>query len=186
MLNRLKRSSYSGTNAYKEVERLIKKGREVLIVSPYLDRYYARFLLNNSRGKEISIIASSLDSETEKLLRKGVLPLQIVLLAIFSLALDYLLFQYGVLHYAGIALSVLIILVLLLALASIKPQNIRLKVPKSFVHAKMYIADNRAIAGSANLTYKGMHRNIEHIEIIESEDEVSRLRKQFWEIWRKV
>ena len=47
----------------------------------------------------------------------------------------------------------------------------------------MYIAEHAAATGSANLTYSGMHRNVEHLSMTYSHDEIRRLEKQFWRLW---
>ena len=61
--------------------------------------------------------------------------------------------------------------------------GVSVKVPRNFVHAKMYISGQMAMIGSANLTYSGMHRNIEHMSVIRSSREIGRLASQFWELW---
>ena len=37
--------------------------------------------------------------------------------------------------------------------------------------------------GSANLTYSGMHKNIEHIEVIKEGDRIAELEKHFRQLW---
>ena len=64
-----------------------------------------------------------------------------------------------------------------------KGSKVELRKPKGFVHAKFYIGDNEAIQGSANLTYNGMHKNLENISIIRNERDIEKLRKEFYKIW---
>ena len=37
---------------------------------------------------------------------------------------------------------------------------------KHLMHAKMYISNDKAITGSANLTVSALRHNIEHIEVL--------------------
>ncbi len=68
---------------------------------------------------------------------------------------------------------------LLLILRKEKPD-----VKPTFVHAKIYIADNeRAISGSANLTYSGLHSNVESLSIAETKEEVQQIEMEFRRIW---
>jgi phosphatidylserine/phosphatidylglycerophosphate/cardiolipin synthase-like enzyme len=63
--------------------------------------------------------------------------------------------------------------------------RLHLKVVSSdFIHEKLYISDTIAITGSANLTYSGMHRNIESINITKNLEEVERLKKHFDRLWQ--
>ena len=65
-------------------------------------------------------------------------------------------------------------------------KGISLKVPKEFVHAKLYIGDSKAIESSANLTFTGMHKNIEHARVIDSPEDLSKLRKEFESLWKDL
>ncbi|MDE1846217.1 MAG: phospholipase D family protein [Candidatus Micrarchaeota archaeon] len=179
-----KAPSYSGKECHRYVERLIKEGKSLLIVSPYIDSYYAKFLLANSRGKTIRVLSSSIDSRAKSLLTKGKFPTGMALFAVWVLLLDVLLYLLGLFGYAIYASALLAMLLILLLLSLGKrPKNIALKIPGEFVHAKMYLSEGRAINGSANLTYSGMHKNVEHIEIIEDETQRRELEAQFWKIW---
>ena len=73
---------------------------------------------------------------------------------------------------------------LLISLSSCK--KIRLKAPKEFVHAKMYVGDETAIEGSANLTYNGMHKNVEQISVTRNEKKIAELKEQFWKLWNSA
>jgi hypothetical protein len=54
----------------------------------------------------------------------------------------------------------------------------------AFIHSKIYIVDkNKAISGSANLTYSGLNKNIESLSIAETKDEVERIETDFMRVW---
>jgi len=62
--------------------------------------------------------------------------------------------------------------------------NLQVKViTERFVHEKLYISGNTAISGSANLTYNGMHKNIEHIEVTKDESKIREMRRHFESMW---
>jgi len=52
------------------------------------------------------------------------------------------------------------------------------------VHAKVYIIDNTAITGSANLTRSGLWRNMESLTIHEDPEELGQVEEQFLQFWR--
>lgn len=175
-------SYYSGKECYKFVEGLILSGKEILIVSPYIDAYYARFLVENSAGRKMRIVSSSLDPEARKILgRKKPLGLLLAGMAIV-LGLDYLSYSFGVLSWWLILFSIAVIATYL-SLFRFKRYEIELKIPREFVHVKLYLNEREAIHGSANLTYNGMHKNVEHIEVIREKEKVERLRDEFSRLW---
>jgi phosphatidylserine/phosphatidylglycerophosphate/cardiolipin synthase-like enzyme len=103
--------------------------------------------------------------------------------AILDLIVAYLRFFY---------ITVIVTLLLLLALSfTVRRRrrirkNIMLKTTgEDFVHEKLYISDSMAIIGSANLTYNGTHKNIEHIEIIRDRGEIDELKRHFNSMWGK-
>lgn len=68
---------------------------------------------------------------------------------------------------------------MLLVLRKEKPD-----VKPTFVHAKIYIIDNEsAVSGSANLTYSGLHSNVESLSIAETQEEVQQFEMEFRRIW---
>ncbi len=179
--------SYSGRDSYKYVEPLIQKAKALYIISPFIDSYYARFLLSNHTGKKIYLISSSIDPSARKLLAGGrdrfSLFAYMVLIVVLDFAVALLGFYISyVIFGSGIAIAVMAYL-----LATQKNvKGINMKVPSSFVHAKMYISDSAAIDGSANLTYSGMHRNVEHITVVRSKDDVEKMRKEFFALWNSL
>lgn len=175
-------SYYAGQQCYKPVEKLISEGKEILIVSPYIDAYYAKFLIEKSADQKIRIISSSMDSEAKKILKRK-RPLGLLLAGlVIVFSLDYLTYTLGMLSSALDLLSTIVILSCLL-LFKFKKYKIEIKIPKEFVHAKMYLNEREAIHGSANLTYNGMHKNVEHIEIILEKEKVEKLREEFFRLW---
>jgi len=65
-------------------------------------------------------------------------------------------------------------------------RNIAIKiVTDRFVHEKMYISESSAIVGSANLTYSGTHKNVEHIEIIRDNKRIKEMDNHFDGLWKK-
>jgi phosphatidylserine/phosphatidylglycerophosphate/cardiolipin synthase-like enzyme len=174
---------YYGSNTHRYINELIGRGREVLIVSPYVDRYYAKILLDKSRGRKFYLISSSMDGDALRLLSKGPSLMTPAYLGISLIMLGLLIFMgvpYVLLPTAAIPAAAGAV-----RNVSRRP-SVNLKVPKHFVHAKMYISDGMAITGSANLTYAGTHKNVEQINIIYSNPDISRLREQFWGMWKEA
>ncbi len=183
LLSLLKKSdsSYYGSGCYKHVERLLSGEKELLIVSPYVDDYYAEYLLRHSASKNVYILSSSMKSSVARKLNVGSFRDAAVfasVLAFINIALLYLGF-----FSVYVLLASLFLAVFSLATSLMAGRNIHVKSPRQFIHAKMYISSKSAIEGSANLTYAGMHKNIERINIIEDPEKVKVLRKQFWRMW---
>jgi phosphatidylserine/phosphatidylglycerophosphate/cardiolipin synthase-like enzyme len=176
--------SYSGRGMYRHVERVLGGERNIMIASPYIDDYYASYLLRHSRGKSIRILSSSIRPEAAKRL-KGRRSGPAAAFALAVAALDVALIASGNAYPPFIAAS-LIIAVAALVLSLRRRNGIALRVPKGFVHAKMYIGDNLAVVGSANLTYAGMHENVEHIDVISDRGRINDLKKQFMGLWNSA
>ncbi|VVB76767.1 PLD-like domain protein [uncultured archaeon] len=176
-----KHQSYSGSSSYLYVEDLLRRQKNLLIVSPFIDGYYARYLLSHSHGKNIRIISSSMQDDAAKLLRNTDLrPALGFASAVFVANVAFFLLGWQFIAFAALSS---IAAAAFIALSFKKHSGITVKVPKSFVHAKMYIGDDLAIEGSANLTYAGMHKNVEHVEVITDRARVAELRRQFIELW---
>lgn len=173
---------YSGKESHKYVEPLIKSSKELYIVSPYIDAHYAKFLKKNSSKKEVKVISSSLDLEAKKILTAGKSKDMPIMVVMVILIFDYFVYQYGLLSISIMATSVLAIIIYLIFFSMVK-DNIKLKIPTEFVHAKLYISNEMAIHGSANLTYNGMYKNIEHIEIVRDKQKIESLKRDFMKLW---
>ena len=177
---------YSGNESYRYVEKAIDEAGELLIVSPYIDMYYAKFIAQKSKGKKIRIISSSMETAAKMEIGgsrrlKGLFYFIFFLffadLALYLIHIDIVLVE---------AASVLLLAVAVPLGARKKGAVAEMKHPKKFVHAKMYISDTLAIVGSANLTYRGMHSNIEHLEIITDREKIGELRRIFWKMWKEA
>ena len=179
-----KNERYYGKDTYRHFDKLLSRTGEILIVSPYIDAYYAKILVRKSRGRKIYLISSSPESGALKIIKGESASLVIVAYTALSLLLFLLLLHLGIRN----SLLFISLLPFLFGLykAFTKRSKVRVKLPKQFIHAKMYISKDMAITGSANITYNGMHKNLEQTEIVYNVDEISRLRKQFWRIWNSV
>lgn len=181
---------HSSTSSYEYVEPLLKeRARELLIISPYIGHRYARMLVELGKRKKVRVITSGsaawLDgysyrySRSLLFRRAGILAVLLVL-SIFFLYL-------GPVRVGGIAF---ILFLIVLALSWIRfrrarSSDIKVKVVRStFIHEKVYISDNKAVIGSANLTYPGMHSNMEHVEIINQKRRIEELRRHFHKLWK--
>jgi phosphatidylserine/phosphatidylglycerophosphate/cardiolipin synthase-like enzyme len=173
--------SYSGRDSYRHVERILRSERNLLIVSPYIDGHYAGWLVRHSQGKRIRILSSSMQPGAYRKLKgreRGPAITFAVLAAAFDVAFFLLRMQ-----FLAFALVTAAIAALFIALSFRGNRNISVKVPRDFVHAKMYVGDNVAAEGSANLTYAGMHKNVEHIDVIYDRRRIADLKRQFAAMW---
>lgn len=181
-----KNSYHYGSDTYKYINQMIRSSRHMQIVSPYIDEYYADFMLRNSGRTEFYVISSSLDEGARKMMSGKD---SRVVFAAYALIFALLFCFEIAVGIRGYLLAAPLVLFLFFssrhAYVAGRKRRIHLKIPKRFVHVKMYISEDQAISGSANLTYKGTHSNIEHINIVRDRDEIRRLRDQFWEMWRK-
>ncbi|MEM3199718.1 MAG: phospholipase D-like domain-containing protein [Candidatus Micrarchaeaceae archaeon] len=169
---------YSGPDSFKFVERLFRRERRLLISSPYICAYYAKMLLRISSRKRIYLITSKepkSNAEALKYLsRKNPFRLWAYLAAIAAVPA----------FFASIYLSAAFLLLAIALFA--KKSNLRIKFASASVHEKLYIGENEAIVGSANLTYSGMHSNIEHIEIIKDKEEIEKITRHFYKLWNSI
>jgi phosphatidylserine/phosphatidylglycerophosphate/cardiolipin synthase-like enzyme len=178
-----KRSHSSGVDNYRQVERLLERGKEIYIVSPYIDPYYASMIRKYANRKRFYIISSSLDAKARRILESRGSWLSVIIFALFVVAISIVLLALSLLSMAIMLIAALAIAARIVVFKAFARNRIRLKVPGRFVHAKMYISERMAISGSANLTYKGMHSNVEHIDIAYDPKEILEFKKEFWRIW---
>jgi phosphatidylserine/phosphatidylglycerophosphate/cardiolipin synthase-like enzyme len=176
--------SYYGNEAHKYVDKLLSGGKNLLIVSPYIDDYYADYLASHARGKRMYIISSSIKKSAAKRLR-GADFSGVTAAAFLLTSFNAALFVSGFFSASFALLSVSSVAAY--AIYSLTHRNrISLKIPSEFVHAKMYVSDSAAIEGSANLTYAGMHKNIEGIRIISNPEQLDELKRRFWTLWNSL
>ncbi|MCW4000067.1 MAG: phospholipase D-like domain-containing protein [Candidatus Bathyarchaeota archaeon] len=142
--------TFSGTNAGSVLLPLFEKAQDsVWVVSPWLSKQYAEFLVQLSRrGLEVRLITSKVDTNLQ--------------------ALDVLrTAQNPNLHF----------LIL---------ENDKASSKAVFVHAKIYLFDKKfGVSGSANLTYSGLHTNVESLNQSETENEFQQLETDFMRLWLK-
>ncbi len=182
---------YSGNSSYKYINQLIDNGdRELLVVSPYISNHYTKMLLKVCGRKRIRVITSEISLGYRGSMLKGITNKGLggyINAILYFAALDaivvYLKYAYLV---SIITLLLLISLLLTMRRREKVSKNIKLKTTgEEFVHEKLYISDSMAIVGSANLTYNGMHKNIEHIEVIKDGKEIAKLKEHFDSLWHR-
>jgi phosphatidylserine/phosphatidylglycerophosphate/cardiolipin synthase-like enzyme len=191
MATSLKTDSYSGDSSYMYVDKLVKANdRELMIISPYISNFYIKKLVKESGRKRIRVITSessnsykgsTLKNYISKNMKKYIKAT--IFMAILVAISLYLHFNYT----TPILIGITAILVVIMILKSRKTdENLKVKVIKDkFVHEKVYIGDDTAIVGSANLTFNGMHRNVEHIDVIKDNSRINDLRDHFETLWSK-
>ncbi len=173
----------SGVDSYRYVEKLIRGGKEVYIVSPYIDAYYAALIRRYANWKRFYIISSSLDENAKKILESRGSWMGVGIFAVFVVFVSWILFALSLFSLDILILALAAILARVIVFKFSTRNRIRLKVPRSFVHAKMYISERMAISGSANLTYRGMHSNVEQIEVVYDQKAILDFKKRFWSMW---
>ncbi|MDE1874258.1 MAG: hypothetical protein KGI04_04040 [Candidatus Micrarchaeota archaeon] len=183
-LIRARTSSYYGKRAYRYVDKLLKDERNLLIISPYIDDYYAAYLARHASGRKRYIISSSIRGSAAKKLQKNQLS-NSAAATFLAVSVNSLLFLIGGFS-ALIAFFTIAFGAILVAYSLAHRNRIYLKVPKEFVHVKMYVGERVAIEGSANLTYAGMHKNIETVRLIRDQRAIDALKRQFWTMWNSL
>lgn len=156
-----------------------------MISTPYIDNYYLTVLGKISKKKKVMLISSKASNKKiRKFMSNKIRKFFIIFFAVYFISLLGMWFIN--LHF--ILQNVFVYMPLIFSLIiSIISKGTKLKVHiigSEFVHEKLYITENLAITGSANLTYVGTHKNIEHIEIIENLEKIKELRKHFEELWK--
>ena len=174
---------YTGRSSHTYIERMMRSSRKLMIVSPFVDAYYAEFLRNISHGRKIMLLSSSMDYRAAKVLGRRPRPLAFISIAALLVILDAAEFYVNILTVASVLATIFLVLVFAVFLLRGKG-SVMLRRPGSFVHMKLYISEKEAIQGSANLTYSGMHRNVEHIEVIHDPEVIGQLRNDFMKLWR--
>jgi hypothetical protein len=174
---------YSGSSSYKHVDRIIKGRSKLLMVcTPYIDRHYIDMLIKESRRKRVLLISSKASEEKLKRLKMtGVNRDAAFFSVLYSLFLIVVYPRWTLFPILFLAPLLISLVILILSVRG----NMRVKIIKDrFVHEKLYISDGIGATGSANLTFAGMHMNVEHIDIVSDRDKLSALRAHFMELWR--
>lgn len=181
--------SYSGDSSYRFVDRMIDGGTSTLrIVSPFISVSYADRLLRAARGRRVYVITSGSHGNDEAV---GVLVkgrrTGIFRPAAYLTVLSAALYLFKLYLFATVSLLMLV----LFGYAAVARRRRRLPnlhvkvVTNRFIHEKLYLTDEEAVVGSANLTYSGMHKNIEHIDVTRDQAKVTKLTDHFNELWSK-
>lgn len=180
---------YSGQRTHVQIDRLLKQANTLKIITPFIDVYYAKMLAHLSLSKPLYLITSPMphtDKRVKKILESGNRS-RYLRAILYIVVLDILCAILG-LHYIlpAILIASGLLILLMVLLYRLAHSKIRLKIIGSrFVHEKIYLSEREAIVGSANLTYKGTHHNVEHIEVITDQNAVGELTKHFNELWRR-
>lgn len=189
-----RQESYSGTESFRHIDGLINDdGRELRVVSPFISSHYAKMLADVARRKRVYVLVSEArggkrfpsQEKAVALLQAGGRDLAIKP-ALFMLVLLAISFALGLFLAFGVLLLVTAAVVYFGILTRMAPErNLHLKMVRdAFIHEKLFVSDSVAIVGSANLTYSGTHKNIEHIEIIRDRRKIEDLRAHFDRLWR--
>lgn len=188
LLKSRKTRGYSGNETYKFIDELLNDdGKSLRIVSPYIGISYARKLLKLAKRKKIYILTSGDDKKKDedavKLLLGSSGKLNLKLLFLFLIA-EGMLFYLKFYLYGAIVLALLVFGLYLETVRKVGIPNLHVKIATTkFIHEKIYISHNKAIVGSANMTWSGTHKNIEHIEIIKDLGRVRELSQHFDKLW---
>lgn len=174
---------YNGNDTYKYIEKLLRRGKDIYIISPYIDKYYAGRIRAYSSRKKFHIISSSIEKEALDILGKQRSPMDLVIPLTLLFGMDSILYYIGFFSTYAAAISAILMAILFVGFYGSEKNNVSVLRPKDFVHAKIYLSENIAIEGSANLTYRGTHSNIEHITITLDPDKVGAMREDFWKMW---
>lgn len=182
-------NSYSGTESYRYVERLIRDGKDLSIISPYVSLRYAKMLSNHARRHRVRLITSRSPTNEDALSYLGKhagtyrrwakASLFLAVLAALGFLLD--------LYYVYPALAAVSTSLAIVSASKYGKGEARLSfriAGGAFVHEKLYLSKGTAIVGSANLTFNGLHRNVEHIEVITEGNRLETLYRHFNELWR--
>jgi len=183
--------SYSGHNSYRYVEPVLKeKSDELMVISPYIGDDYARMLVDLGKSKRVRVITSEYSAGvkgyakrySKESLFEHLKP--IILMFILIGAAIYLRF------YEVLAVLIVILLILL-SLTYVKYKrtrhsNFEVRLPyERFVHEKMYISRRSAAVGSANLTFSGMHSNLENVQLTTDREKIDEFRDHFDKLWEQ-
>lgn len=183
---------YSGDSSYKYVDKLVKNSDpELMIISPYISNHYTKMLINQSGRKKIRVVTSDSSMGYKDSMLKNLAANSVngYLKAIAFFFVFVLISIYLQLIYIAATLSLLVLALVVLAYKRRKDTNSNLRVKVSnrkFVHEKLYIGADIAIVGSANLTFNGMHKNVEHIEILKNQEKIAALKRHFEEMWKST
>lgn len=183
-------SGYSGSDSYRYVDPILSdSGTELLVISPYIGMGYAKRLVKLGRRKRIRVITSAYSKSVSdhiahhsRYLLYGYAKAA-ALFAAAGIVSAYFSF-YLIAAFAAAGFGI-IALIALIVYKLFRNSDIEVRISYDrFVHEKAYLSGATAVVGSANLTYSGMHRNVERVEVITDPSRIARLRAHFFDLWR--
>lgn len=181
---------YSGSESYRYVEPILKdSAEELLVISPYIGMGYARMLVKLGKRKSVKVVTSAYSEQVRNFIinrSRLVLYGYAKAAALFLIAaLVSIYFSFYQVAAGAMALALLVILIALVVYKHSKNSHIEVRTSyDKFVHEKAYISETVAAVGSANLTYSGMRKNVERVEVITDHERIGVLRSHFFDLWK--
>ncbi|ASI13962.1 type III restriction endonuclease/helicase [Candidatus Mancarchaeum acidiphilum] len=189
-------SSYSGNESYRYIDPLVSNDdRYLFIISPFISKNYIKKLVKMSSRKEIKVITSKAAASGEvakDYIAKShakYLIYAAMIFVILSLALYFtkMMLLLSIVVYAAALAIIIYVLIISFNRYPKRRRHIEFKfVEGRFVHEKLYIGEEEAITGSANFTYSGLHKNIEHIEVVHDKKKIKELTDHFYSVWNSA
>jgi len=191
-----KTSTYDGSNAGKIILPLIHGTRAHLrVCSPFISPGYAR-LLRKKAEESITVQVITTEArenrnhqESLKILegteKSFIRPFSLFMMTGFLLAFLGVVTSQSLLTVIGFLLFMVGVCLAILGRRKHRmPNPVQLHISRQFIHSKMYIADDEdAVTGSANLTFSGLNRNVEHLDIFHGQEKVQPVIKSFRMLW---
>lgn len=181
---------YSGSESYKYIEPILRdQSGELLVITPYMSMGYAKMLVGLGKRKQVRVITSSASEQVASFIRHrskyivyGYLgPIALFIFAAV-IAMYFSFYQIGL---GALGLAGLVALIALIRYRISKNSDIEVRIYQDrFVHEKAYISHEAAAVGSANLTFSGMRKNVERVEIITDPSRIRTLRDHFFDLWK--
>ncbi len=180
---------YSGSESYRYVEPILKDSAgELLVISPYIGMGYAKMLVSLGKRKRVRVITSSYSEPVKDYIShrsRHLLYGYVKVILLFAIAAAVSVY-FGLYAFAMASAAVgAVLLLIALALHRFSRNSdieIRISYDK-FVHEKAYISRDAAAVGSANLTYSGMRKNVERVEVIKDSARIEGIRRHFFDLW---
>ncbi len=187
---------YTGIVGSYVVPALQTAKRSLDIVSPYLSPKYSQLLLSKAKS---GVVVRVLTSNSSGLRHQQALAMlgpsselyfsnpkfRYCLVAIIGIGV-VVSSLFGAIPLVLSAMAALIVIVFGVRKRPRSQYGLRVKVAPAnqLVHVKLYIVDKQvAFSGSANLTYSGMSRNIERLEVKTFPEEVKQEVNTFAALW---
>jgi phosphatidylserine/phosphatidylglycerophosphate/cardiolipin synthase-like enzyme len=182
---------YSGPSSYKFVDPILfDDGKELLVISPYIGMGYAKKLVKLGGRKKVRVVTSRYSEQVSKFITHhsrylllGYVRAIAVIVAGAVIATYFSLYDIALLA-AGLGVVVALAAAGMYKISRSSDVQVRI-VYDSFVHEKAYISEGIAAVGSANLTFNGMHKNVERVELIRNPSRIASLRAHFFDLWKQ-